>query len=181
MTDAVIPDTPEKAYWLGYISQCGQFDAGFDQMLVASNEEGHLDSLEEVLPAGSMESIDVVDGAGGRIKTYCSFILQGAMAEQVFKGLEVTPVRKFARHRIRGMMDARPVFRWEETCIDTDLSLAHARYTLDYMPYFRSEHLSEERVRLYTCTEYETHKVMRYLYSDAEVFKPSRRSVYDDA
>ena len=172
-------DTPEKAYWAGYLALASLVD-GDDTLITSSNEVGHLHSLEVIIPQGDVGTFEV-DAMGERVMIYETFQVVDPSVVESFMKLTVPPsiVRKLARDYIRGMMDARPVWEWSMESIDLDLPLNMADYVMEFMPYLHVEHLFNGRMRLYTNTRWNTYRALTYLYRDTTVAKSSRKSVYD--
>lgn len=171
-------DTPEKAYWAGYISLASHTLR--DHLLVSSKDEGHLENLLALIPEGMINPFDV-DVIGGTA-TYYTFGVSSPELVASVDEMKFPPgiVRKLARHYIRGMMDSRPVWAWEATQINLDLPSEMADYAFEYMPYLRAELLDNSRLRLYTCTRFDTYRALTYLYRDAPVAKPSRKRLYEE-
>ena len=161
-------DTPLKAYWYGYMqySSC----TTDDEVTVLSKEQGHLDSLQGLFPDGQLDYFEVETGKHQN-KAYYTFSMDVVDWPK--------PVRKLGRFAVCGMLDARPVARWCEQSIDVDVHPEQAEYIIGYLPQLRLEHLNNGKVRLYTCTTFETKQVLEYLYKDAPEARPSRKRLYD--
>lgn len=164
------PDTPVKAYWYGYMLLCSNMEGGV--LTVSSKEEFHLDSLLSVFEDGDLSKFEVETGYR-RNSAYYLFTTEDVTRT------DHQPVRKLATHVIRGMLDARPVARWCSESIDVDLPPEHAEYILKHIPYLKVEYLNNGKVRLYTCTTFNTKRLLEHLYKDAPVARPSRKALYD--
>lgn len=162
-------DSPEVAYWYGYMLLANS--KGDEDVTVASTEEYHLDSLIDLYP-GKLLMFEVETG---KHRSEAYYIYNINTPPEVEGRVPV----KLKRHAVRGMMDARPVFRWDTQAIDLDLPESMSSDVLECLPYLSVEHLTNGRVRLYTQTEFDTKRALEYLYRDAPVARPSRKAVYD--